>query len=120
MRVTSDFFARALVRRANDAGAFAVLSRRGAAEAGTIYVLVDDLGGGVRLYGPAMAGFDRGEQEPSAGLDGRRFRPIHVETRADALTHLEREANFDPDLWIVEIEDREGRSFLDPDSLRED
>jgi hypothetical protein len=26
---------------------------------------------------------------------------------------LKREMNFDPDLWIVEVEDRPGRHFLD-------
>jgi hypothetical protein len=26
---------------------------------------------------------------------------------------IEREVRFDPDLWVVEIEDRQGRAFLD-------
>jgi hypothetical protein len=26
---------------------------------------------------------------------------------------LEKETSIDPDMWIVEIEDREGRAFLD-------
>ena len=33
--------------------------------------------------------------------------------RAEADRRLERETGFDPDLWIVEVEDREGRPRLD-------
>jgi hypothetical protein len=32
---------------------------------------------------------------------------------ADIDARLKREMGFDPDLWIVEIEDRAGRHFLD-------
>ncbi len=33
------------------------------------------------------------------------------DSKADGI--LEREIRFDSDLWIVEVEDREGRHFLD-------
>jgi hypothetical protein len=32
---------------------------------------------------------------------------------ARAAAWCERQVSFDPDLWIVEIEDREGRAFVD-------
>jgi hypothetical protein len=32
---------------------------------------------------------------------------------ADIEARLVREIRFDPDLWIVEVEDRAGRNFLD-------
>jgi hypothetical protein len=32
---------------------------------------------------------------------------------ADAEARLAREVKFDPDLWVIEVEDRAGRHFLD-------
>ena len=117
MRVTSDIYARALMRRAQNAGAFAALLRRGAAEAGVIHVLVDDLDGNLALYGPSMAWRER-EQ---AGLDDRRFaRVLETRDRGEVDARLAREASFDPDFWVIEVEDREGRSFIDPDALVEE
>jgi hypothetical protein len=38
--------------------------------------------------------------------------PLTV-TPAETEARLAKERRFDPDLWIVEVEDRDGRSFLD-------
>ena len=41
---------------------------------------------------------------------------MHREDWIDPLAaeeRLRREISFDPDLWIVEVEDRQGRDFLD-------
>lgn len=108
-RLRSDFFVAALIRRAGSAGAQAVLRRRGAAEAGAIFVKVDRLDGRAGLFGPAA----QSEVED----DGvHRFRRMHADewlSPADVETRIAREAKFDTDLWLVEIEDREGRPFLE-------
>ena len=109
MRVTSSFFVSALVRRCNDAGLAAMVVRRGAGEAGAIFLMVDRLNGESDLYAPA----------PQAMLDedetgGRHFQCISVRASAMAITErLDKERNFDPDLWVVAIEDRQGRTFFD-------
>lgn len=86
-------------------GAFATLRRRGAAEAGAIYVLVDHLDGRVALYGPA----------PS--IDGeRRFLRSHTAEwiePAQAQARLASLLRFDPDIWIVDLDSRDGEHWLD-------
>jgi hypothetical protein len=109
MRVTSDFFVSALIRRAGIAGAFAGLRRRGGAEAGAIFVVLDRLDGTFQLFGPAPQS-DYGDD-----LD-RAFTPLHKGETIDReamSARLDKEIRFDPDCWIVEIEDRDGRHFLD-------
>ena len=65
MRVTSEFFASALVRRVFGDGGFAAVSKKGALEAGVILILVDRLDGTFDLYGPApQSMFADGPQDP--------------------------------------------------------
>lgn len=87
-----------------------MLRRRGAAEAGAIFVKVDRLDGHAALYGPAPQSIVIPE-----GF-ARLFVRLHDEEWRDPLAleqRLQREISFDPDLWIVEIEDRQGRPFID-------
>lgn len=110
MRLKSAIIVSALVRRANGVGAFAAVRRRGAEEAGAIFVKVAQLDGSAALYGPAMPSLF-GDEDPG----DRRFRTV-IEAgspEAEAEARMVREIDFDPDLWFVEIEDREGRHFLE-------
>ena len=108
MRIRSDFWVAAYLRRCAVEGVVAVLRRRGAAEAGAIFVKVDRLDGSGALYGPA----------PQSEVDSadRHFDRLHAADWIDAASadeRLRREIAFDVDLWIVEVEDRLGRNFLD-------
>lgn len=111
MRLKSAIWVAAYVRRCHLEGAFAAVRRRGAEEAGAIFVKIARLDGTAVLFGPApQTAFD--EAHPS----DRRFISCFgdkavPEVEIDA--RLKRELNFDPDLWIVEVEDRAGRHFLD-------
>lgn len=109
-RLTSDFFVSAYLRRAGTEGVFAGLRRRGGSAAGAIFIVVDHLDGTAALFGPApQSAYEHGDGE-------RAFTRLH---EADTLPRDEieakitREIRFDPDCWVVEIEDREGRHFLD-------
>ncbi|MFD0935714.1 DUF1491 family protein, partial [Methylobacterium trifolii] len=87
----------------------AVLRRRGAAEAGAVFVKVDRLDGSADLYGPAPQALF--EEEDSGA---RRFTGVVRDgSPLDAEERLTKEIRFDSDLWIVEIDDRAGRHFLD-------
>ena len=109
MRLKSAILVSALIRRANGAGAFAAVRRRGAEEAGAVFVKIATLDGRAALYGPAPPSLDD-EDSPE-----RRFVAIVPADRpeAEAEERMGKELRFDPDLWFVEIEDRAGRSFLD-------
>jgi hypothetical protein len=108
MRIRSDFWVAAYIRRCATIGVAAVLRRRGAAEAGAIFVKIDRLDGSSALFGPAP-------QSEVEGAD-RHFGRLHAADWIDAASveeRLRREIAFDVDLWIVEVEDRLGRHFLD-------
>ena len=108
MRVKSEVFVRAYLRLCQAAGVPLVIVRRGDESAGAIFIRIDSLDGSVALYGPAPSGFEGSEAE-------RRFVSCfgpRRATMAEADLYLARQLKFDEDLWIIEIEDKEGRHFL--------
>ncbi|MBX3597038.1 MAG: DUF1491 family protein [Rhizobiaceae bacterium] len=99
MRITSDFWIAAVVRRVFAAGGFAAVLKRGALEAGAIFVVTRDRLGESSLYGPApQASYD------SSKPQDRRFQLL-IQGDADKIeARIAREEKFDPDLWVVELE----------------
>jgi len=109
MRLRAEFWVKAYVRRCAVEGASAVVVRHGDDDAGAIFIKVNRLDGTCQLFGPAPAGLSGAESD-------RRWVacvPLHgvAESEADAL--VAREASFDSDMWLIEVEDRRGRHFLD-------
>jgi len=103
MLLSTDIWVGALIRRAELGGAFATVARKGDARAGAVLVkVVDRRAGSARLYSEATRG------------DGERFwmQPVRSEFEPDLDAYVERAARIDPDLWLIEIEDRDGRHFL--------
>lgn len=107
-RLTTEFWVSAHLRQCRLDGRDALLRRRGAAEAGAVFVTVERLDGTADLYGPAPQSLIEGDE------GGRMFglilaaRPV-----ADVEARIAREVAFDPDLWWLTVEDRDGRSGLD-------
>jgi hypothetical protein len=99
MRVITELFVSALVRRVFNAGGFAAIERHGAREAGAVFIRQRFRDGLETLYGPAPQSFF-GE-----GDDDRRFeiRAEHCEA-PDCDGIIAREMRFDPDLWVVELD----------------
>ncbi|MGE0596606.1 MAG: DUF1491 family protein [Hyphomonadaceae bacterium] len=101
----TEFWVHALIRRAQVAGAFAAVARKGDVDAGAVLVKVATLDGKARLYAPARDGeAERIWIDLSAGSLGA--------DEGDVDAYARKRAETDPDLWVVEIEDRAGRSFL--------
>jgi hypothetical protein len=106
VELKTDFWVSALLRRAQLGGAYGVVVRKGDRDAGAVLVKVTTLDGLARLYAPARNGAgDRIWLDLSAGALGENEREVDG--------HARKRAETDPDLWVVEIEDRLGRNFLD-------
>ncbi|MGX7745075.1 DUF1491 family protein [Rhodopseudomonas parapalustris] len=110
MRLKSAIWVSAYLRRCQSEGVFGAVSRRGAEDAGAVFVKVVTLDRQAMLYVPA----------PQTAYDDERpFERVFVpasptpQPEADVDARLAKEIRFDPDVWIVETEDRAGRHFLD-------
>ena len=112
MRLKSGIWVAAYVRRCDIEGVFAAVRRRGAAEAGAIFIKLNRLDGTGTLYGPApQTAFD--DAQPADRMFTAVLGRDAPVADADIEARLVREIRFDPDVWIVEVEDRAGRNFLD-------
>jgi hypothetical protein len=106
LKFSTDIWVAALIRRAELGGGFAVVVRKGDARAGSVLVkVINRTDNSVRLYAEATR------------ADGETIwmRPSRAETEAELDAYVERARRIDPDLWVVEVEDRQGRSFLTED-----
>ena len=110
MRLKTSIWVAAYLRRCQAEGVFGAVRRRGAEEAGAVFVKVALLDGNAMLYVPA----------PQAVYDDSRpierfFLAMSKEPVPEQSVEerLRKEVRFDPDAWIVETEDRAGRHFLD-------
>ena len=107
MRLKSSIWVSAFLRRTMVEGLFGALVRKGAEEAGAVYVVVNHLDGTCHLFGPAPGSShdEEGERRWIAEV-------APPQTPGDAMALLDRRIRFDPDIWIVEIEDRKGTAGL--------
>jgi hypothetical protein len=108
MRLKVGIWVKAYVRICANAGAPAMIVRHGDDDAGAVFIKVNRLDGTAQLFGPAPAGLSGTEtdrmwvaQSPPGTAEEE------IERR------LAREREFDSDVWIIEVEDRAGRHFLD-------
>jgi len=109
MRLKSGMWVAAFIRRCQAEGAPAVVMRRGAEEAGAIFVVVDRLDGTHDFYAPAP----QTEVSEDVAVD-RLFQKVIAAGEGHAISErIARETRFDSDIWVVAVEDRTGRSFLE-------
>ncbi|MGD0190620.1 MAG: DUF1491 family protein [Rhizomicrobium sp.] len=102
-RLKSGLYVKAIVRRAEVEGAAAFVVRHGSDEAGAIFLKVNRLDGTCTVLNQAR----RGEGE----LVWTKPLGDSID-EAKAREYFDKQLKFDPDLWIVEIEDRQGRAFV--------
>jgi hypothetical protein len=110
MRLKSAIWVAAYLRRCQINGIFGAVRRHGADEAGAIFVKLALMDGSAMLFTPAPQ---------TAYDDSRPFERVFAPWSAQPMPEhevderLARELRFDPDLWIVETEDKAGRHFLE-------
>jgi hypothetical protein len=109
LRLKASIWISAYIRRLGALPIPAAVLRRGDADAGAIFIKINTLDGFARVLRPAASGLMDTETDRfwSNALPGGQVE----ESAADA--YLARQANFDSDMWVIEIEDRHGRHFLD-------
>jgi hypothetical protein len=100
MRVTTELWVSALIRRVFSDGGFAAVVKRGATEAGAVFIISRNRLGEITLFGPAsQTAYEEGRP------DDRRFSELMLTTDPTEIdTRLAKEQRFDFDIWVVELE----------------
>lgn len=105
MRLPTHLEVAALIRRVETAGGFATVLARGERDAGTLLVVLVERGADAKAF----------ERLPQ--LDGsRKWSLAKVQNPEDPLelqAYLDRRRTQDPDLWIIELDVRDGERFID-------
>jgi len=110
MRLKSSIWVAAYLRRCQTEGVFGAVRKRGSEDAGAVFVKIALMDGNAMLYAPApQTVYD--ESRPAERIfAATSAQPVTEQSVEERLT---KEMRFDPDVWIVETEDRAGRHFLD-------
>ncbi len=95
------------MRRLSLADIPAFVVARGDADAGAVLVKLNLLDGSATLY---HRGFD-------LETGARIWDVLAQGAEADVDAALTKQRSFDPDLWVIELEDRAGRHMLDQEGL---
>jgi hypothetical protein len=109
LRLKAGLWVGAYLRQLSAVAIPVAVTRRGDPDAGAIFVKINTLDGFALVLRPAASGL------PGADTD-RRWSPALPGGRLEEKTadaYLARQVGFDSDMWIVEVEDRQGRHFLD-------
>lgn len=109
-RLTAEFWVQAYIRRLQLHDIAVYVAQRGDATAGAVVVKLATLDGLARAY----------ERSFDLMSDARRWIVLAEGEERAVDDILARARSRDPDLWIIEIEDRQGRTLLDEEGLSAD
>ena len=90
-------------------GAYVTVISSGAEGAGAIFIVVNNLQGELSLYGPAPQSFFETDKPNERCF----YLSLGDISQQEIDQKLESERRFDPDIWVIEVEDRLGRPFID-------
>ena len=109
IRLTADIWVSAYLARLRLVDIPAFVTAKGDATAGAVLVKLNTLDGQAKAF---QRSFDL--------MSGERTWVVLAEGDDAAVeAALARQRGFDPDLWVIEVEDRQGRHLLDEPGLSE-
>ena len=106
-RLSADFWVRAYLTRLRLADIPAFVTAKGDATAGAVLVKCATLDGQARAF---QRSFD-------LMTGNRAWIPLADGAEAEVDAAIARQRGYDPDLWVIELEDRQGRTLLDEAGL---
>ena len=101
-RLTADFWVAAYLGRLRQADIPAFIVARGDGTAGAILVKQSPLDGTATLF----------QRSVDPGTSERNWMVLIDGPEAEVDAAIARQRDFDPDLWVIEVEDRDGRHLL--------
>jgi hypothetical protein len=106
-RLTAEFWVHAYLARLRLYNIPAFVTAHGDDTAGAVLIKLNTLDGQARLW---QRSFDlmTGARQWSILSEGQ---------EADVDASISRQQGFDPDIWVIEVEDRQGRHLLDETGL---
>jgi hypothetical protein len=107
MRLTADIWVSAYIMRLRQFEIPAFIVQKGDATAGAVLIKMNTLDGLACCY---QRSFDlmTGDRKWIVLIDG---------PDADVEASIAKQRSFDPDLWVIEVEDKKGRHLLDEPGL---
>lgn len=109
-RLRTELKAQAWIRRAQAKGLMATVVRKGDADAGALFLKLNRFQAGCEVFAGAVA-----PDGSPAWLRATGPAPV---PEKDADAYLARQAGYDSDLWVVEIEDPQGQFPFDEPVLK--
>jgi len=109
MRLTAQFWVQAYLTRLRLADIPAYVVAHGDDTAGAVLVKLSTLDGQAKVF----------ERRFDLMSGQRRWDILSEGTESDTDTVIVRQRSYDPDLWVIEVEDRQGRHLLDEPGLSE-
>ena len=105
MGLNTGLWVMAQVRICDRAFIPATVVRRGDSDAGTVLLKLNRFEEGVTVYTQASSTGDQPTWSRGTGPN-----PV---SEAEADAYIERQVKYDPDVWVLEIEDRRGQYKID-------
>lgn len=107
-RLSTEFWVQAYLKRLNLANIPAFLTSKGDETAGAVLIKQTPLDGSAKAF------------QRSYDLEGNRVWVVLSEGEEQTVDDaIARQRSFDPDIWVIEVEDKSGRHLLEEEGFKD-